>query len=142
MPRGPSTSTPIKSERQLANRCEILKYLFKIEDDITNPENSDDNDKENTIEFEDVIRETEEEGNGSEEETHPVSDGGVGRSKSKRRRIEPAALVWSDVDNFVPDILDFDSSNAGIQDCFPVVNDDPESENHIEYFEAFLMILL
>ena len=102
---------------------------------------SDDEDTENTVEFDDVVRKMEDGSNAATEEGEERSlDSGGGdcvTQPSKRRRIQPAALVWSDVDNFIPDKIKFNSSNAGIQDCFPVVDDDPESENHVEYFEAF-----
>ena len=41
---------------------------------------------------------------------------------------------WTDGDNFTPHVPPFDNRNSGIQDSFPVVDDDAEE---LEYFEAF-----
>ena len=73
MSRCPSTSTPVKRPRNLPNRDVIFDYLLEIEDEIRTPENSDDSDNENTIEFDDVIREMEEEENAPAEEREGLS---------------------------------------------------------------------
>ena len=64
---------------------------------------------------------------------------GGARSGTRRRRPRTGnarVMAWSDVDSFEPRVLNFDreGNKSGIQDEFPILDDDAEE---LEYFEAF-----
>lgn len=136
----PATSTPAKRGRKqrVDTTVEISQALhdlsnidFSFSDDEADYSgsgfSSDDSIRDRTVEMDDVI-DSDSDGDSDD------AGGPRGHPTPRPRQGTAEVFAWSDADNFQPTIPPFDRDSAGIQDAFPVVD---ENAREVEYFEAF-----